>query len=96
MSASDLRTIGDSVLRASLRRARRRAAHEPKAQRQKFRVVPTAKMRAQFDWLFANGKRYHIEKRRGAWEVWDLQTNKIVVTKPSEAQAQQFVEAMTQ
>lgn len=56
----------------------------------------TKRQRALFDVAFCADKRFVIvpSKKGDAFEVWDSRSNQILVTKPSEAQAQQFVEAM--
>jgi hypothetical protein len=92
----------DATLNASLRRvakavryAASRAPRKPqKAKKRAPKIAITPKRRATFDWLFANGRRYHIEDIKGGCEVWDLKVDKIVKTTPSRLQAERFVEAM--
>lgn len=57
-------------------------------------VRPTAKQRAQFDFMFADGCRYHVEETEAGFEVWDVKTDQIITTKHSRIQADAFVDAM--
>lgn len=57
-------------------------------------INPTAFQRAKFDWLFAEGCRYHVEETEDGFEVWDVKTDRIVTTKSSRIQADNFVDAM--
>jgi hypothetical protein len=57
-------------------------------------INPTAFQRAKFDWLFAEGCRYHVEETDDGFEVWDVKVDKIVTTKSSRIQADNFVDAM--
>ena len=91
----------DATLNASLRRVAKavryaiaKAPKSKKGRRRSPHVVITPKRRATFDWLFANGKRYHIEEIKTGCQVWDLKTDKIIKTTPSRLQAERFVEAM--
>lgn len=57
-------------------------------------VKPTPMQRAKFDYLFADGCRYHVEETDAGFEVWDTCRDQIVTTKHSRAQADAFVDAM--
>jgi hypothetical protein len=56
----------------------------------------TKRQKALFNVAFCADERFVIvpSKKGDAYEVWDTRSNGILVTKPSEAQAQQFVDAM--
>ena len=97
MSTADTRELNASLRRVA--KAVRYAASKARRPRQKAKprapklhVEP--KRRATFDWLFANGCRYHVEETKADFEVWDLKTDKIIKTTPSRIQADRFVEAM--
>ena len=56
----------------------------------------TKRQRALFDVAFCADERFVIVPARNGdgFEVWDTRSNQVLVTKPTEARAQQFVEAM--
>ena len=58
------------------------------------KVRPTAYQRAHFDFMFADGCRYHVEETDEGFEVWDVKTDQLVTTKHSRIQADNFVDAM--
>lgn len=98
MSTADTRDLNASLRRVAkaVRYAASKSRRKPqKAKPRAPKLVITAKRRATFDWLFANGTRYHVEELpSGKCEVWDLRTDKIIKTTPSRIQADRFVEAM--
>ena len=57
-------------------------------------IKPTALQRAKFDFMFADGCRYHVEETDGGFEVWDTASDRIITTKPTRARADAFVDAM--
>lgn len=57
-------------------------------------IKPTALQRAKFDFMFADGCRYHVEETEAGFEIWDTAKDLILTTKPSRIQADAFVDAM--
>lgn len=97
MTTADTRDLNASLRRVAkaVRYAASKSRRKPqKAKPRAPKLVITAKRRATFNWLFANGVRYHVEETKAGFAVWDLRTDKIIKTTPSRIQADRFVEAM--